>query len=57
MEINGAVTLQINTYIIVAFVDGTPDIFFHIYSDKSIMLIDYEHETQQDIENHTNNIK
>ena len=53
---HGAITLQINTSIIVDFLDGTTDTF-HIYSDKTHILINDEQEIKKDLEHHVEDIK
>ena len=56
MNINGAVTVQINVTLIVGFTDGTIDTF-HIHSDKTNILINIEAKIKKGMENHINDIK
>ena len=49
MNVNGAITLQINVSLIVGFTDGTIDTF-HIHSDKTNILINSEENIKKEIE-------
>ena len=56
MNVNGAITLQINVSLIVGFTDGTIDTF-HIHSDKTNILINSEANIKKEMENQINDIK